>query len=164
MIHVSHKTLLFLSALVWLLIGIFLLSLGIGFVLSSLHTSQNTGFSLLNSLDWIPSSPQNKALFLITGALFVGYLKGRVVLEKSVKKQVARISGLPEPAPLTSLYSKGYFILIGGMIALGMCLRYLPITSDSRGAIDIAIGIALIRGAQSYLRHALSYISKPNVH
>ncbi len=74
------------------------------------------------------------------------------MLKKSVKKQVARISQLSEPTHIKQIYSRGYYILIGSMMALGMSLRFLPVSLAVRGAVDIAIGFALFNGALQYYR------------
>lgn len=129
----SKEKLLLLSGLCWLVMGGFLLFLGSRFMIKS------------------EGSDEIKIIFLSV-ALVVGFLKGRFVLIKSVKRQVNRISALSEPIFLKNIYGKGYYILIGLMMALGFSMRYLPFPQYVRGAIDIAIGIALIQGASLFFR------------
>lgn len=135
-------------------IGIFLLSLGIVFVVQTLQTNH---FSLIAFLSNYVRDRQNATAIVLTAALFVGYLKGRYVLSKSAHRQILRILTLPNPANLKYIYSKGYYLLILSMILLGISLRFLPIALDVRGAVDIAIGSALINGAMIYFRKCITF-------
>jgi hypothetical protein len=95
---------------------------------------------------------EQAAAALIVVCLFIGFLKGRFVLSKSALRVVTRIRSLPNPAPLTSVYSWQYCLLIGVMILLGMGIRFFGVSDDVRGIVDIAIGSALINGAMHYFR------------
>jgi hypothetical protein len=150
----KHPTLILFCGLMWLAIGVFLMSLGMHLVLTQLRFPSfvQGHFSLLRYLTLYVGNPANTAILLITGALIVGYIKAKMVLAKSVQRQVKRISTLPNPSPLKLLYGKGYYLLIGCMILLGISLRFWPITQDTRGTIDITIGSALIHGAMLYFR------------
>lgn len=152
----KHRTLILLSGLVWVAIGTLLLSLGIHFILEALRhpelLSASGRFSILTFFDRFVSDRANAVVLVVTVALMVGYLKGKMVLSKSVDRQIKRIESLPNPGPLKQLYGKGYYLLIASMILLGISLRFWPITLDTRGAIDLTIGSALINGAMLYFR------------
>lgn len=152
----KHKTLIFLAGFVWLAVGIFLLTLGIQFLLATLHQPSTLitpgKFSLLSTLLPYVRDPTQTVIVLITVGLILGYFKGKMALAKSVRRQIQRIAGLPNPASIQHLYSKGYYFLIAGMVLLGISLRFLPITLDTRGTVDVAIGSALINGAMLYFR------------
>lgn len=150
----THRALIFLAGLAWLGIGIFLLSLGISFILNMTSVTRHH-FSFVTLLSKYIANPQNVASLLLGAALFIGYLKGRYLLSKSAYKQILRIRALPNPASLKYLYSKGYYLLILSMISLGMLLRFLPIAIDVRGFVDVAIGSALINSAMIYFRASL---------
>lgn len=162
----KHNTLIFLAGLTWLIIGVFLLSLGIHFILETIRTpllTQIAGrFSIAFFVEKFTSDRTQAILWILCFSLLVGYLKGKMVLAKSVHRQIKRIDSLQNPAHLKHLYSKGYYLLVALMICLGMVLRFLPITLDTRGAIDMAIGAALINGAVLYFRTLSQrmYISK----
>jgi len=136
--------------------GIFLLSMGLHFILETIHTPSLTQivgrFSITNSLRHFISDPTQCVIVTITIALLLGFIKGKMALAKSVRRQVKRIESLPNPASVKYLYSKGYYLLIAFMMLLGMLMRFFPITIDTRGAIDIVIGSALINGAMLYFR------------
>ena len=93
-------------------------------------------------------------------AVAVGFLKGRFVLSKTVKRIVERIASLQEPVALRNLYPLSYLLLIGSMVGLGLSFRFLPVPLSVRGAIDVAIGSALLQGALLYFR-ASTYGSDP---
>lgn len=110
--------------------------------------------SLSHKLRGVFGAPEQAATTFIAIGLIVGFLKGRFVLSKTVKRVVARILSLPLPIQIKKVYAPSYWILIGSMMALGMLFRFLPIPIDAKGMIDLAIGSALINGAMLYFRAA----------
>lgn len=157
----KHTTLILIAGFVWLAIGILLLSLGLNFLLDTLKDPGLTHiagkFSISNACARFSADPTKRVILIITAALLLGYMKGKMALGKSVKRQINRIEALPNPASLKYLYGKGYYALIALMISLGVLLRYLPITLDTRGAIDVVIGSALINGARLYFQTVARY-------
>lgn len=157
----NHRTLIRFAGLSWLAIGIFLLSLGIHFILETLRYPSFAHipgrFSLLTFTTQFVPDTQNALIILLTFALLIGYIKGRYVLNKTVDRQVKRIAQFPNPMHIKYLYTRGYYILIASMIGLGVILRFLPISIDTRGVIDAIIGAALMNGAMLYFRAASNY-------
>ena len=139
MLKFSHRTLIALSGLLWLTVGVYLISLGSYLILGSFSD---------------PSASQNKAFIIIVSALFAGHLKGRLVLRRAISKQISRILSFPKPSPITQIYSLKYYLLWGFMVGLGISMRFLPIATGIRGAIDLTIGSALTNGALLYFRCA----------
>ena len=135
MLKCSHSTLIYLSGLVWLIVGISLLRLGLGLLMGS--ELEATVITLIG-----------------VAAFIVGYFKGRFVLGKSANKGVERIRQMPNPVSITQIYSPKYYILLGGMILLGISIKYLGLSNGVRGFVDVAIGMALLTGALIYFRHA----------
>lgn len=148
----SHRTLIVTSGLIWFAVGCFLMVLGIRF-LSETMQSQVT-YPLLGFLAAYAGGIQEAALILITMSLLIGFFKGKYVLGKSAHQGVARILGMPNPSPLKDIYSKKYYILLAGMIGLGISMKYLGLPTDIRGFVDVAVGSALINGAMIYFRLA----------
>ena len=103
-------------------------------------------------------SAQQASTVVIALGLLIGWLKGRFVLSKTVKRVVDGIAILKTPIRTHQVYSRKYWILIASMIALGMSLRILPIPVDIRGFVDIAVGSALIQGSLLYFRAAKTFI------
>lgn len=121
----THKKWIAISGFLWLFIGTFLLYKG---------------------LHLVPDS-----LYLGVG-LVIGFIKGRFVLAKTVSRVVSRIASLPLPIRFSDAYSRSYWILIGSMVVLGMSFKFLPISAELRGVIDVAVGFALMNGALLYFR------------
>jgi hypothetical protein len=77
-----------------------------------------------------------------------------MMLAKTVKRTVNRITSFSEPIGLNQIYTKGYFLLIAAMMILASLMRVFRLPLDIRGTIDIAIGSALMNGALIYFRYA----------
>jgi len=155
----SKKNAILLSGAVWMGIGVLLLTKGILYLEDARIAVSNwtqEGFSLIKKLTEYTKNPEQAALILICGALFVGFFKGRVVLKRSVNRVVDRIRSQPAPLSLKNIYSKGYLFLIGGMMCMGMAFKYLPLPLDVKGFIDFAVGAALINGSMLYFRAAFT--------
>lgn len=142
------------SGLIWFVIGFFLLSKGINLSVYSLTASYSPFLSFLSNFT---KSPEQSVLLLISLALLLGYIKGRFVLLKTVKRVVSRILSLQEPVKATQVYSKNYLFLIFFMVLIGFSIRYLPVAQDIRGFIDLTIGSALMNGALLYFRFAYAF-------
>ncbi len=138
------------SGFVWFAIGANLLYKGLRLISAATLDSD----SMCSQMSRFFGTSQQAASFLIAVGLLVGFLKGRFVLGKTVRRVVARIHSLPLPIRFKQAYSPSYWILIGAMMALGMSFRFLPIPIDARGVVDVAIGSALINGALLYFRAA----------
>ena len=123
-----------LSGFSWLAIALLLLSKGLTFLLNEAE-----GWPLFG---------------LISLGVLVGFFKGRFVLSKSVNRVVERILSFSGPVLLSQIYSKGYCFLILGMMALGMCMKWLPISPLIRGTVDVGVGTALMQGALFYFTAA----------
>lgn len=144
----KHRAWIAFSGFLWFFVGCSLLYKG-------LHLVTQAAFqegSLCDRMKGFFGSPQQSATALMGLGLLVGFIKGRFILAKTVRRVVGRIASLPLPIRIHEAYSPSYWLLIGLMIVLGMSLRFLPIPIDVRGTIDVAIGSALINGALLYFR------------
>lgn len=153
MFKASHPTLIFISGLVWLVIGCILMPVGLNFIVESiLKENSSASHPVLNFLGSIIGGLEPAALILIACSLAVGFFKGRFVFAKSVKRSVNRILSLPNPSSIFKMYSSAYLILLAVMILLGVLVKFLPM--DIRGAIDVIVGSALINGATLFFRQS----------
>jgi len=151
---------IFLSGLVWLAVGCWLLPLGLNFVVSTLlDKNVNMSRPVLDGLAPYFRGVESAAMIWIAICLMIGCLKGRFIFAKTVNRGVQRISKLPNPAPLSQIYPLSYYILLGSMVFLGFLVRYAPL--DVRGGVDVIIGTALINGAMLYFRQAWAARQKP---
>ena len=84
-------------------------------------------------------------------ALVIGFVKGKIVLPKVARKNIARIESLPEQSPLYMTFSAKSWMLVLGMIIIGKTIRFLGAPDFVVGAIYVAVGIALLLGSRVYL-------------
>lgn len=154
MFKVGHTMLIFVSGLVWLAVGCFLLPLGLNFIVESILSEnlRTQPHPILNFLAPYAGGVEQAVLTLIALALLIGFMKGRYVFAKTVQRSVSRILSLPNPVSLSKIYTPQYYLLLGSMVLLGVLVRFLPL--DVRGAVDVIIGSALINGAMLYFRQA----------
>lgn len=136
----THRFYVYLTGAFWFLMGAWLAFKGLKYIAAGIFDSS----ALLGST-------RDKAALLISAGLFAGYLKGKFVLSKSAHRVAERIRSQELPLSFWKIYAPSYWLLIGSMMALGMLLNILPVPLDVRGAIDLAIGAALIRGAFTYV-------------
>ncbi len=152
MLKFRHATLIILSGLLWFVVGVSLLSLGLSLLI---HASETTGhYPLISRLEGLVGSADSAALLIVCVALGIGYMKGRYVLIKSVRRVVERICSVEEPRAVYGMYSWQYCALIGSMVLLGMSIKFFGLPNDIRGLVDVAIGGALVNGAMLYFRFA----------
>lgn len=157
MIRVSHSTLYTLAGVVWLCIGIMLLNLGLGFICQGFQGRLffDEGYSpFFHWLSSLSSSFENAAIIMIAFSVLIGFVKGRMVLQKVALRSFNRIRTLDNPTSLFNLYSKSNLLVIAVMILLGLSMKYTGLWVDIRGMIDSAVGTALMQGALAYFHLA----------
>ena len=154
--HLSKTTWIVISGMIWFMVGIGLMTLGLNFIVFKAQLDAFETTSLIAQLSPIAGGREKAALVLITIGLIIGFIKGRFVLVKTVRRVVERIMSLPAPVKFSQVYSKGYLLLIGGMILLGMSMKWIGLPAEVRGLIDVAIGSALMNGAVAYFRIAFA--------
>lgn len=148
----------YLSGIVWFVIGLGLMSLGMHFLIGAM-TALNDGteklYPIVQSMSLFLGGEEMTALLFILCGCCAGYLKGAVVLSKAVLRGVSHIRALSEPAPLSRIYPARYYLLLVLMMGLGFLAKLLPL--DLRGFVDVAIGSALIHGGIQYFRVAFHF-------
>jgi hypothetical protein len=145
-----------ISGVIWFIVGIGLLTLGLNFIVFKAQSDLSDTTSLIAKLTRVAGGRDQAALVLVMIGLIIGFIKGRFVLAKTVRRVVERILSLQMPVQFSQVYSRGYLMLIGGMILLGMSMKWLGLPDEVRGLIDVAIGSALMNGATAYFRIALT--------
>lgn len=137
---------------VWFAAGIWLLSLGVNLIVKKNHLHGDDLGAIFSFFGKLAGGKEAGIFLFVLLALVIGFFKGRFVLSKTAKRVVARISSLKEPISLTSVYSRGYVLLLSSMIFLGISFKWLGLPLEVRGFVDVAIGSALINGAAFYFR------------
>ncbi len=83
-------------------------------------------------------------------ALTIGFIKGNLVLKKLARKYIARIKTLPEKSPVYMTFSPKSWVMVVGMMLLGKIVRSVGAPHLVIGVIYLAVGFALVLGAQAY--------------
>jgi hypothetical protein len=159
MLKLSHATVSFISGLIWICVGCFLMQMGLKLILDPTYAPA-TNTPILSNIQGVMGGLQEAGIALVAIALYIGYLKGKYLLRKSARQGVERLSAFPDPMPIQSMYAPKYYILLGAMIGLGLSMRFLGLPNDIRGGIDVAVGAALINGALEYFRLGLGLKKK----
>lgn len=148
MVPMKHRGYIVLSGFVWFFMGVYLLFKGLHYITEAAFQTNSLCFKMSPTF----GTPQQAATILLVVGLVIGFLKGRFVLVKTVRRVVARIASLPLPIQFKDAYARSYWLIIAFMMALGMTFRFLPIPIDLKGTIDVAIGSALINGAMLFFK------------
>lgn len=150
MIQRTH--LLKISGLIWLAVSFLLLLMGFKFLLASVNSC--VGVFLPQLVKTLAN--EKGAIFSVSFfSAALGLLKGSFVMKRSAKRTIARIEALQPPFSLHQLYSPGYIALVAVMMSLGVLMKVLSCPLDVRGSVDIAVGVALFRGAFFFLEPQL---------
>jgi hypothetical protein len=134
---VSRRTLIFSAAITWGLVGAFL---------------------SLRAVFWF-KTPSPAVLGLSLLALGLGFLKGRFIFSRLARRNIRRIRELSphkERICLFAFQAVQSYVIIAGMMALGIVLRHSPLPRRDLAVIYLAIGSALIYASFQYWRAALS--------
>lgn len=132
---VSRKALRFTAGGLWTTAGIVLLG---------------------RAVPWLVAAGATGAIAGGLGVI-VGILKGRFVFVPQAIRNVERINALSphkEKICLFAFQRVGSYFLIASMIALGILLRFSPLSRTALGAVYTAVGSALLIAAPSYMRNA----------
>ncbi|MHB9026938.1 MAG: hypothetical protein ACYC7E_22615 [Armatimonadota bacterium] len=132
--HVSRQQHLRHAAIVWVVVGLLLSARGLHYMATDLRF-------------------QGVFPYLLPVAILLGVLKGAAVLNKTAARAVARIRELADRTPVWQLYSPAMYLLIVGMILLGIAMRWAGAywhLAGTVGAIYLVIGIALVIGSRAY--------------
>lgn len=148
----KHKGWIIFSGFLWLAIGSWLLAKGLHLIAQGTFLSDPEHSLALRLF----GPPQKAASTLIALSLLIGFIKGRFVLSKTVKRVSLHIASLPLPIQPKKVYAPSYLALLASMMLLGLILRFTPIPLDLKGALDTTIGSALINGSLLYFRAAYS--------
>jgi len=107
------------AAMIWSLVGIFLMIRGAGFLL------------------------EVQALWLAAVGILIGTGKSLFMLDKSARKNISRIAALNDGRCIGGVYSWKMWLLVGCMIFLGITLRKSSLPREIVGVIYVAIGWSL---------------------
>ena len=117
---VSVRTHLFLAGLIWSIVGFFLLTNGIVFILLA------------------------EKMWLVPLGVVLGTVKTLFVLDRVARKNIVRIKEFGEKVCIGSVYSWKTWLLVAAMIGLGRFLRATVLPGEIVGLLYTAVGWALL--------------------
>lgn len=132
--EISHKAHLRVAFFLWAIVGTGLLSVGSHFI-----------WGVAQASPWADPS-----IWMVV-AVVLGYVKGKFVITKVGRRNVARIFTLPDASPLYRTFSVKSWMLVLLMIAIGRTIRFFGAPPMGVGVIYVAVGVALLIGSQVYL-------------
>lgn len=133
----TRKQHLWIAGSIWTVVGLGLLTMGLVFWFH---------FPYLGFLD-------SQHLGWGAVALGIGWLKGKLILDRTAGRVIERVAGLQEPNPFKSIYQMfgGKTIaLILAMMTIGIALRRAGVSFEIRGLIYMAVGAALLWSCRRY--------------
>ncbi len=148
----SRRGLGWISGLIWLALGVFLLWRGVSLVVGACEVESDGFHPFVDALSLALGSVQKVALLLMSLGLILGYFKGRFVLTRTAERTIARINSLPKRARISQVYGRGSILLMVLMMGMGMTLRALGAPEELRGFILVAVGCALLYGSTTIFR------------
>jgi hypothetical protein len=132
---VSRRTLVVTAALVWSAVGV--------------------GLSVRAAVWFVPYG--RAALWMAPLAVSVGLLKAKLVLGRLADRNLERIRLLSphkERICVFAFQSTQSFLIVLGMVAVGVLLRVSPLPRDLLATVYLAIGTALLAASRHYWRAA----------
>lgn len=128
---VSRKTLMRSAAVVWGGVGLFL---------------------SIRAVLWFAASTM-AVWWMVLIALAIGFAKGKYVFSRLARKNVVRITELSPQKEKICIFAfqamQSYLIIIG-MVTLGILLRLSPLPRELLGVIYLAIGSGLMYASGEY--------------
>ena len=116
---VQRKTHLLAAAILWTCIGIMLMVRGMGWLIAADLT------------------------YLAVPAVVLGFIKSRFILDKTATRSIDRILLLQDGTCLGAVYSKLTWLLVAGMMSMGMLLRNSSFPRPILAVVYITVGWAL---------------------
>ena len=151
MFKAKHTTFHYIAGSIWLIVGTFLMIIGIRFLMDSAFHPENGSF-LIKSLEYAVGGSEQGACILVAMGLFLGSLKVRYVLYKAVTRLSSKILTLPNPAHAKFVFTFRYFVLIFAMMGIGFLMKLFELPSDIRGVVDVAVGSGLVSGSLYFFK------------
>ncbi len=137
---VDKRMLIFLSGLLWVLVGTMLLSL---------------------SYTWLKASLSTNVIPFVGAGIAAGLLIHHFGFLKIVDKNLGRLLPMEGKKCVFSFMPWKSYILVAVMVTMGILLRRSSIPKTYLSVLYIGIGLSLILSSIRYLRILLSQLKKP---
>ncbi|XVJ51321.1 MAG: hypothetical protein HEQ32_04250 [Vampirovibrio sp.] len=97
----------------------------------------------------------------VVGALVLGMLKGKFILNKSSIRNILRLQALESPQKAIHVYPLRSWIVIGVMLLISIGLNIFQVNPFTRGLINLGVGMGLITSSFIYLKYLKSPFTPP---
>jgi hypothetical protein len=134
-VRLSPRRLAWLAFALWLLGGVMLCSLGTSRLLQAEKEGVAPGLIALGAVI----------------SLAIGMAKGRFLLSKTASRNIERLGGITENLRPIRVYGARSWIVISLMAAISLALNLRGVPPFWRGAVNLAIGAALVTSSLNYL-------------
>jgi hypothetical protein len=118
---------------------------------ASMWTLAGLGLATFGSVRILQSQGRLAAV-LFPAAIVVGVAKGRWILSRTARRNVARIHRRGDDRCLGGFLSGCGWALVALMVLLGRTLRHLAVAAPIVGPVYLAIGVALLVGGATLWR------------
>lgn len=88
----------------------------------------------------------------IAVAVLVGWVKGRFILSRTSRRNIARLAALEVPLRPVQVYTVRSWMLIGLFMLAGLSLGWMGAPLVWRGAVGVAVGLGLVLSSFAYVR------------
>ena len=131
---VDRRWLYLAAALMWGLVGVMLCRL---------------------AYTWLFPEKVGHAMPLALAGIAAGAAIYRFGFSKIVDKNIRRIHVLNEQSCLFAFQSRKSYLLVAGMMGLGITLRHSPLPKPTLAVLYTGIGLGLFLSSLSYYRHVI---------
>lgn len=149
---------LVLYGMLWMVVGFFLLTLGLKFLTVSALMQEGAYMHRLASL--FSLTPSQIAMFATVASIGGGFCKARFMLYKAAKRNIARIVQEKGNVPLKKIFPLSFLVLVAVMMSLGFLMKIFQLPLDIRGVVDVTVGSGLILGGMTYFIFAKAHSKK----
>ncbi len=107
---------------------------------------------LVPAAGWVAAAPRLAGAAALLGGLTTAVVAHRHLFSRLVEKNLARIAAGPERPCLFSFQALRSWVLVAGMVALGVALRRSGAPRTALAYVYFAVGGALVLGSRLYYR------------
>jgi hypothetical protein len=97
--------------------------------------------------------PMTTLILAVFGALLIGMLKGKFVLNKSSIRNIIRLQALEMPQRPIHVYPLRSWIVISIMLMISLSLNFFNVDTFIRGLVNLGVGMGLMTSSFIYLRY-----------
>ncbi len=97
--------------------------------------------------------PMTTLVLAVFGALLIGMLKGKFVLNKSSIRNILRLQALESPQRPIHVYPLRSWIVIGVMLLISLSLNVFNVDTFIRGLVNLGVGMGLMSSSFVYLKY-----------